>query len=140
MAISVATELTAFGFTTPTGPSPNSTISAAENETLSCFVTMQFDAQTYAQADDATFNPATVIESAQRNGKTVTVLGAAFVSAAQAADGTIVGGGVVSDITSNVVTMPLTLEDLTSEFTDATLVPAFDRPLCMLVTYHQLIE
>jgi ABC-type nitrate/sulfonate/bicarbonate transport system permease component len=136
MAISVATELEAFGFSAPLGPSSKSTISADEHETMSCMITMQWDSQTYAQADDATFSPKTLIEDSMRNGKTVTILQAAFVSAGEAADGTIIGAGACT-VAANVVTMPLTSEDLSTEFTDATAVPDLSvRPLCCLVTFH----
>jgi len=141
MAIVTATEIQAFGFTTPTGPSENSTISGAEHETLGCYVTLEWTSGTYAQADDATFNPATAIQDSLRDGKTITVLSASLASAGRSAAGPIVGGGLVSGVAANVVTLPLVQEDLTTEYADATGVPAaWDRPICMYVVFHRPIN
>ena len=141
MPIVVATVLTASGFTAPTGPSVASTISSAEHETMTCYVTCEWRAGTYAQADDATFDPSTVIQDALRDGQTITVLGAIMASAGVDSTDVIIGAGLVSDITANVVTLPLTLEDLTSERTNALAMEAvWDRPICMAVTFHRPIN
>jgi len=136
MAITVGTELAAFGFTKPTGPSEHSTITV-EAETESCFVNVDFTG-TYAQADDATFAPAAIIQAAKRDGKTVTILQAAFCSAGVSAAGVIYGANACVNA-AGTVTCELTAEDLTTEYANATPIAAGIRPVCFLVTYHQPI-
>jgi hypothetical protein len=81
----------------------------------------------YATANDATVSPATAIQNAKRDGKTVTVIslvgvrGGSFNLLATPTVDTLYGLGLVSDVTANVVTLPLTGEDWSTELTDATV-------------------
>lgn len=138
MAVVSGTVRDAFGFTKPTGPSLLHTISSVENELESCFVTVDYITGTYAAADNANFNPAAVIQNTKRDGKTVTVRAAAFVSSGDEA-GAIRGADTPSAIASNVVTHQILQEDLATERADGAMNATWNRPITWLVTYSQAV-
>jgi len=117
------------GTTKPVGPLPTITISAAEHEVFVHYVEVIFPAGTYAAGDDATIDPTAALQSS-RSGKTFVVLNAMCAGHGDE-NGAIVGLGLVSDITSNVITAPLTQEDGTTERADGAMSPTWNRPITM---------
>jgi hypothetical protein len=99
----------------------------------------------YATANHATLSPATLIQNTKRDGKDITVVGACGLKggqynlAATPTTDSLYGVGIVSDITSNVITFPLTAEDWSTEMTNGTaLNTATDKePAAMTVTFKQ---
>jgi hypothetical protein len=104
-------------------------------------------ANDYATANDTTISPATVIQNSKRDGKTVTIMdccmikGGSFNLAATPTVDTLYGIGLpgASSISSNVITRPLTGEDLSTELKDATVLStATDKiPATLQVTFRQ---
>lgn len=80
----------------------------------------------YATGDDATLSPATALQNSTRHGKTVTVLGGVGLKggvynlAATPTTDSLYGVGLVSAVSTNVITFPLTAEDWSTEMTNAT--------------------
>jgi hypothetical protein len=99
----------------------------------------------YATANDATITAATAIQDAKRDGQTVTVLGCTVVKggvfrlAATPTVDTLVSAGIPSSITSSVITLPLTGEDLTTELTNATVLSTsvWVQPMTFQVMFAQ---
>ncbi len=142
MATVNGTVLSAFGFTTATGPGEPLTISAAEQQVKCCFVTVEWTSGTYAALDDADFQPKAVIEAAQRNARAVTILQACFVQAGvEGTAGTAASVGAdACAVAANVVTCALTQEDMSTEHADGAMEAVWDRPITFCVTYHEEIE
>jgi hypothetical protein len=100
----------------------------------------------YATANDCTVSPATVIQS-KRDGKTVTVLaatalkGGSYNLAATPTVDSLYGLGLVSGVSANVITLPLTAEDWSTEMTNATVLStATDKePSALTVTFKQTL-
>lgn len=138
MAVVTGTVQSAFGFTKPTGPSLQHTISSVKRELESCFVTVEFAAGTYASADDANFNPVSKIQAAKRDGKTPVILQAAFVSSGDE-NGSKRGAAACAVSGGATVTCGLTQEDLTTERADGAMSATWNRPMTFLVTYYQTI-
>jgi len=126
MAIVVGVVSAKHGSTKPVGPLPSITITT-EQEVFVHYVEVIWPAGTYAQADDASFDPTAVLESSQ-SGKTYTVLGACCAGHGDE-DGAIVHLGIVISITANVVLAPLTTEDGTTEHANAALSATWNRPI-----------
>lgn len=82
----------------------------------------------YATANDATLAPATAIQNAMRHGKTITVLGGVGLKggmynlAATPTTDSLYGVGLVSAVSTNTITFPLTAEDWSTEMTNATVL------------------
>lgn len=99
----------------------------------------------YATANDATLSPATAIQNAQRDGKSVTIIGACaakggvYSLAASPTTRSLYGVGLPSAISTNVITFPLTAEDWSTEMTNATVLStATDKEYAaMTVTWKQ---
>lgn len=145
MAISTATVLNAYDFQKLSHRTV--TISADEYEVWTCKVNCDFVTVNYATANDATITAATVIQNAKRTGETVTIIGCSFVSpgavalAATPTVATIIGAGVPSSISSSVVTLPLTGEDMSTELTDGTVLSTATsiEPLVFQMTFYQKV-
>lgn len=138
MAVVTGTARSAFGFTSGTGPTLQSTISSDEYETGGCFVTADFTSGTYASADNAQFDAATLIESGKRDGKTVTLMGACFVSAGQE-NGSTVGAKTVA-VSGDNVTCELTQEDLSTEHADGAMNATWGKPITFFVSYRTKVN
>lgn len=135
MAVVVGTIDSVSGFNLPSGPSLHSTISADEHETECCVVHVTWLSGTYASGDDANFSPATAIQTAKRDGKTVTILQACFMSAGDE-NGAVVGADACA-VSAGVITAGLTQEDLATERADGAMSATWNRPMAFCVTYHQ---
>lgn len=138
MAVVTGTARSAFGFTSGTGPSLQSTISGDEWETGGCFVTADYGAGTYASAGNAEVDVATLIENGKRDGKDVTLMGACFVSAGQE-NGAIIGAKTVA-ISGDKITCELTQEDLSTERADGAMSAVWGKPLTFFVSYRTKVN
>ena len=136
MAVVTGTVHTAFGFTTPIGPCPTSTISSVEYEILGCYVTVTAPAGTYASADDFEFTPATVIQNTLDNGKTVTPIAACYAAPGDENGAIVHASGTVTN-TSGTFKAQLNQEDTTTEHADGAMNATWNRPLCFYVTFRQ---
>ena len=134
MAVTSGTTLNVSGFTTPHGVGKG--VDSSGNPVQSCSLHVAF-VGTYAQADDASIALAqckTAIESARRDGKTVTVLQACLESPGY--DATVGPVGVdACTVSSNIITCALTKTDLATEYTNATAVDTTATPVVLHVTY-----
>jgi hypothetical protein len=135
MAVTVGTVKNAFAFTESIGP--GLALDSSADKMLECRVTVQFDAGTYAQADGSSFSPATVIQNTRRNGKTVTVRRAAFVSAGDENGTTVTGGDTT--VSTSVVSLHLYGSDQTTEHSNAALSATWNRPLTFAVSFTESI-
>jgi hypothetical protein len=135
MATITGTVQTAYGFTKPKGPEHTHTISAVEYQTEMCFVHVIFPAGTYAQADDAEFNPIAAIQLAKKDGKTPVIISACCVGAGDE-NGTIVSGDIVASVTAGVIKMPLLLEDLATEHANAAMSAIWNRAITYAVWFY----
>ena len=125
-----------FGFTTPLGPYKSG--AATPQAVFGCYVTVDFTAgDVYAQADDATIAAvATAIQNARRNGKTVTLLGAAV--AAPGLEGTSAFGlGLPTSLATGGIVAPVTGTDLATERSNGAMGAA-NRPVCIFVCFEEV--
>jgi hypothetical protein len=95
-------------------------------------------AGTYAQADDGIINGVgAAITASRRNGKTVALVDAMpGQPASVASDGSILGLGAVT-VAADTVTFDVNIADYTTEFTNATALPAMSRPFSVLVAFTE---
>ncbi len=107
----------------------------ASVKVMHCRVGVTWPAGTYAGADNATFSPKSAIESARRNGKTVTILQACFAAPGEENDA-VVGAGACT-VSANVVTCPLTQADLSTEHADGAMSASWDKPIFFDVTFTE---
>lgn len=135
MAAVSGTVKRAYGFTTVRNDQV-STTDTSEYVVWGCFVDVTFPSGTYAQADNATFAPATVIAATLRDGKTPTILQAAFADAGNE-NGAIVGAGACA-VSSGTVTTPLLKENLTDEHDDGAMSATWNRAITFYVSYKVL--
>jgi len=144
MAISAATVLNAYDFQRLR--TQTHTISADEYEVWTCKVDCEWITTAYATANDATITPATMIQG-KKDGATVTVIGCCFVApgryslSATPTTYVLAGAGIPSTITSSVITLPLTAEDLSTEMTDTTALntATWQTPMTFQVTFYQKV-
>jgi hypothetical protein len=131
MAVVVGTVQEAFDFTEAQGPG------AATVKVMNCKVNVIWPTGTYAQADDANFVPATVIQDERRNGKTVTILSANFAGAGDE-NGTVIGAGACA-VSTGTITCPLTQADLTTERANGAMSGAslWNKPITFNVTFTE---
>jgi hypothetical protein len=129
MAVVVGTVQEAFDFTEAQGPG------AATVKVMNCKVNVAWTAGTYAQADDANFVPATVIQDERRNGKTVTIL-SACAAAPGDENGTVIGAGACT-VAAGTVTCPLTQADLTTERANGAMNATWNKPITFNVTFTE---
>jgi len=114
MALLTASNVTVWGHTN-LGPLTN----GSNNPVFGCFISGTFSG-TYAQADDARFSNAnTAIANSRRDGKTVTLLDAAFFQPGDE-NGTPIGASSVT-VSGGHVNLQLTGSDLTTEHSNAAL-------------------
>lgn len=125
-----------FGFTTPAGPYQSG--DSTPQQELGCFIMANFTTgDTYAQADDATISGvATAIQNARRNGKTVTLIGAATV-ASGLETATQFGLGMPTSFASGTIVAPVTGADLTTEHAGAAMGTC-NRPVCLAVGFKEV--
>jgi hypothetical protein len=114
------------GTTKPVGPLPPITITT-EQEVFVHYVEVIFPAGTYVQADDATIDPTAVLQSS-RSGKTFTVLGAMCAGHGDE-NGSIVHVGIPTTIVANLITLPITQEDGTTERGASAMSAVWNRPI-----------
>jgi len=101
----------------------------------------------YATANDCTVSPATLIQNSMRSGKTITVIsacgfkGGSFNLAASPTTDSLYGVGIVSAVSTNVITLPLTGEDWSTEMTNGTVLStATDvEPAAITVLFKQKV-
>jgi len=134
MAIVEGTTVAVSQYTQANGASLLHTVGGVENEVESCMCSVQWIAGTYAQADDATFEPAQAIQESKRSGKTITILQAAFIASGDE-DGAVVSAGACT-VAANVITCELLQEDFTERGNGA-MGADWDRPIAFQVTYRQ---
>lgn len=143
MAISTATVLRAYDHQKL--DARTYTISGDEYELYTCKVDCEFSTVDYATANDATITAATAIQNSKRNGNTVTILGCTVVRggvyrlAATPTVDSLCSAGIPSSITSSVITLPLTAEDLTTEMTGSTVLSTsvWVQPLVFQLFYAE---
>jgi hypothetical protein len=140
MAISTGTELRAYAFEELRS---NSYTDTSEYEVLTCKVDVEFKTVAYADANDATFVPATIIQNTLRDGKTVTILQAAVVAggeyslSATPTTKVLVGAGACTN-SSGTVTVPLLAEDWSAEIgTIALNTSTWHAPMTFQVTFKR---
>lgn len=94
---------------------------------------------TYAQADNSILTGiAALITASRRNGKSITLLGAApSQNATEASDPSIYLGLKTVAVASADVTFEITLASPTTEYTDATALPTLDRPFGIVVAFTE---
>jgi len=140
MAAVTGTVVAVSGFTSGTGPSRHSTISAAEWETFGCFVTVEYSdtGDTYASGDDATFDAAAAIQASMQDGRDVVPMGACFVSAG-VENGAIVGAKTVA-VSGDNVTSELTQEDLSTERDDGAMSATWQKPITYFVSWRAKVQ
>ena len=94
---------------------------------------------TYAQADNGILSGVgTLIQNSRRNGKTVTPIDAMCGHAAtKASDPSAILGLKTVAVSTNDVTFEITDGDFSTEFADATAVPAQARPFAILVSFTE---
>lgn len=138
MAVVTGTVHTAWGFSRPVGNSMHHTISAKEQEVDFCFVTVTFPAGTYADADEAQFDPTAAIEGNLHNGKTVVPIGACMARGGKE-NGSIVGASVTG-VSGNNVAVRLLQEDLATERADGVMSSTWEDVLVFGVTYYSPIN
>lgn len=94
---------------------------------------------TYAQADDGILeNVDFLITDSRKNGKTVTLVDAMCGHpATKTSDPSAILALKTVAVSSDDVTFEITNGDFTTEFTDATAVPAQERPFCLLVSFTE---
>lgn len=134
MAIIYGTIREVHGFCTPEGPVLSGDSPA--QPVLGCYVTVDITAgNVYATANDFEIDDVdTAIETARRDGKTVTILGAAI--AAPGIEGsTAFGIGMPTSISSGNIVAPMTAADLTTEKTDSSTLGAATRPMTIYVPF-----
>lgn len=134
MAVVTGTVQEVWGFQRPAGNSQHHTISAKEQELDCCFVSVIFDDGTYADADEAQFDPTTAIENSLRDGKTVAPLDAACVRAG-VENGSIIGANTVT-ISSDNVKCRLLQEDLSTERADGAMSSTWTDPIVFCVSFY----
>lgn len=144
MAAAVGTVLRAWGFDAAQGTPVVNTVSSNGVIVKTCRVAVQWPTGTYAQADNATFAPATVIQNARRDGKTVTILAACPVAAGRTqvtATPTTVAYpfALACTVSSGTITTQLTGSDLTTELTDSTDLATltWTAPVVFQVAFHE---
>ena len=135
MAALVGVVKEAFGFHEVVGPSLPTTTGTTASKMIGCFVTVEFSAGTYAQADDATFAPATVIQNERRSGKTITIRQAAIASPGSE-NGTTVAAGACT-VSSGTVTCPLLTVDLSTEHANAAMSSNWTRAMTFFVSFTE---
>jgi hypothetical protein len=139
MADITGTVKRAYGFTAPKGNQEVHTMTAKEREIVGCFVDVEYTTGTYATANTALFAPATAIQDALRDGQTVTILQACFADSGKIAisgtDSLI--GALGCTVSGGTVSNDLSLEDLATEYTNATDTATFTwkRPITYFVTF-----
>jgi len=96
-------------------------------------------AGTYAQADNSILTGvAALITASRRNGRVITLLGACpSQNGSSQADPSIYLGLKTVAVASADVTFEITLSSATAEYTDATALPTFDRPLGICVAFTE---
>lgn len=113
------------------------TASSVEYQVVSCFVDVTFPAGTYVQADDATFAPGTAIAAARRNGRTPTILQAAFCGFGSE-NGTPVGAGACTNSSGTITTSILT-KDLSTERTAGAMNATWPKGIRFCVSFKEPI-
>ncbi len=122
----------AHGFTAPNGSEKETT---GNKNILCCFVPITAVAGTYASADNA--NAAAVgaaIAATRRDGRTITLLSAAFAAPGKLAAGTVIGAKTVA-VSTDALTMELTQGDLSTEVADGALTDTFAEPIQLFVCF-----
>jgi len=127
MAAVVGVVTAKHGTTKPVGPLATITISAVEYELFVHYIEVTFPAGTYVQADDATIDPTTVLATS-RHGKTSIVLGAMCAGHGDE-NGSIVHVGIPTTIVANLITLPITQEDGTTERGASAMSATWNRPI-----------
>jgi hypothetical protein len=138
MAVVTGTVQEVWGFQRPAGNSLHHTISSKEQELECCFVSVTFESGTYADADEAQFDPTTAIENSKRDGKTVAPLDSCCVRAGDE-NGSIVGASNVT-ISSDNVKCRLLQEDLSTERADGAMSSTWNEPIVFCVSYYAPIN
>jgi hypothetical protein len=94
---------------------------------------------TYAQADDGILEDVDgLISASRRNGKTITLVDAMPGHAAtKVSDPSAILGLKSVSVSSDDVVFTITNGDFSTEFTDATAVPAQERPFAVLVAFTE---
>jgi|GEM_PF-2910701 hypothetical protein len=140
MAISTGTELRAYAFEELRDSTYTAT---SEYEVLTCKVDVEFKTVAYADGNDATFVPATIIQNTLRDGQTVTILQAAVVAggvyalAAAPTTPVLVGAGACTNA-AGTITVPLLAEDWTTEIGTVALdTSKWAIPLTFQVTFKR---
>jgi hypothetical protein len=127
MAVTSGT-ISSIDFVTPTGARFN----GSNNQVMGCFLTATFSG-TYDQgADSQILTVTTAIQNKRRDGKTVTLLDAAFAAPGDEA-GTVIGAKTLA-VSGSGLTMELTQSDLSTEHSAAAL-GSFNVPIAFFVTF-----
>ncbi len=134
MAVVAGVVKEAYNFVEEAGNSPVTNSGSTPSKMLRCFVTVEYPTGTYASADDANFAPATLIQNERRNGKTVTIRQASFVSPG-VENGTVLAAGACT-VSAGTITHPLLQEDLSTERANGAMA-AFDKPLTFCVSFTE---
>ena len=113
------------------------TASSVEYQIVSCFVDVTFPAGTYVQADDATFAPGTAIAASRRNGRTPTILQAAFAGFGRE-NGTPVGAGACTN-SSGTVTCPILKKDLATERDAGAMSATWSQGIRFCVSFKEAV-
>ncbi len=130
MAVVVGVVGDAYDFSEAQGPA------GATVKVMHCLVNVTYPTGTYATADDSNFAPAAAIQS-RRNGKTPTILQAAFYSPGDE-NGVVIGAGACT-VSGGTVTNPLTQADLTTERANGAMASAlnWNRPVSYKITFTE---
>jgi hypothetical protein len=137
MAVVVGTVQGVHGFTVIRGDQPALT-DTSEYQIVGCFVDVTWPSGTYAQADDANFAAATAIAAARRNGKTPSVLQAAFADCGKE-NGSLVGADACTN-SAGTVTCALLQEDLSTERANGAMSSTWQRPVTFFVSFKELTD
>lgn len=135
MAVTAGTVQNAWAFTEAVGPGLQ--LDSSADKMLECRVAVVWTTGTYAQADGSSFSPATVIQNTRRNGKTVTVRHAAFVSPGDENGTTVTGGDAT--VSASVVSLHLYGSDQSTEHSNAALSATWNRPVIFAVSFTESI-
>ena len=139
MAISAATVQRAYDFTVLRQDHYTTT---DEYEVVTCKVDCIYATTDYAQANDATFAPATAIQNASRDGLTPTILQACMVApgmlrTAAASTTVVLIGADACTNSGGTVTHQLTTEDMSTELANAYVLSTatWVKPITFQVTF-----
>ena len=136
MAAVSGTVQQAFNVGPVTGPGP--AVIASADRVMCCFVEVIWPTGTYSTGSGkATFAPGTVIQTERRNGKTVTILQAAFVGAGDE-NGSNIGAGACTN-SGGTITCELLKDDLSTAHTDTAMSATWNRPLTFCVSFYETV-